>query len=66
MEKLRGKIPRLKVRMSVLPTKVERDHKVYSRKAKHKMDYRAQADSRGSNPLSFAEGNGLGFHEGIQ
>ncbi|WP_248885947.1 hypothetical protein [Acidithiobacillus acidisediminis] len=59
MEKLRGKLPRLKVRMGVLPTKVERDRKVYSRKEKHKTDYRADADTRGRNPLSFVEGSGL-------
>lgn len=61
MEKLRGKLPRLKVRMGVMPTKVERDRKVYSRKAKHKVDYRAERCGRESNPVPFVEGRGLAF-----
>lgn len=41
-EKIRGKLPRLRVRMGVIPTKVERDRTKYSRKVKHKVDHRSE------------------------
>ncbi|WP_414039445.1 hypothetical protein ACJU26_09650 [Acidithiobacillus sp. M4-SHS-6] len=39
MEKIKGKLPRLKVRMGVIPTRVERDKTKYRRKEKHKVRY---------------------------
>ena len=59
MENIAGKLPRLRVRMGVIPTKVERDRTKYSRKVKHKLD-----DRQGRNPAPclFVEGIGPGLH----
>lgn len=35
-KRLRGKIPSLKPRIGVLPTRAERDRTIYTRKTKHK------------------------------
>ncbi len=34
--KIRGKLPRLRVRMGVLPTRIEKDRTRYTRKIKHR------------------------------
>lgn len=36
MEKIKGQLPRMKVRMGVIPTQQHKDKKVYTRKQKHK------------------------------
>lgn len=59
MEKVKGKRPRLLVRMGVLPTKVERDRTKYCRKEKHKTVFHAGRPESGHLPLG-AEGRWAG------